>query len=134
MYADMTYGQNHKLCVGWREWLALPELGIPAIKAKIDTGARTSALHTFTLQTFRANGRLQVRFGIHPLQRRKDIKIICIADVIGRLDLPLVYRGDALFPIARFDRSSAIEDALEAFQRDPELHADLEPSDRLNSI
>jgi hypothetical protein len=80
----MTDGQNHKLYVGWREWLALPELGIPAIKAKIDTGARTSALHAFTLQPFRANGRLQVRFGIHPLQRRKDIKINCVADVIDQ--------------------------------------------------
>ncbi len=80
----MTDGQNHKLCVGWREWLALPELGIPAIKAKIDTGARTSALHTFMVQTFRADGRLQVRFGLHPLQRRKDIKIICVADVVDQ--------------------------------------------------
>ena len=81
---DMTYGQNDKLRVGWREWLALPGLGIPAIKAKVDTGARTSALHAFTLQAFRADGRLQVRFGIHPLQRRKDIKIMCIADVIDQ--------------------------------------------------
>ncbi len=73
-----------RLVVGWREWLALPELGIPAIKAKIDTGARTSALHTFELHTFEQDGRLRVRFGIHPLQKRTDIEMFCEADVVDR--------------------------------------------------
>jgi len=73
---------NDKLIVGWREWLVLPELGIPAIKAKIDTGARTSALHAFKLKTFKERGQLRVRFGIHPLQKRQDIEIFCEADVI----------------------------------------------------
>lgn len=73
---------DNKLIVGWREWLTLPELGIPAIKAKIDTGARTSALHAFELNTFRERGQLRVRFGIHPLQKRHDIEIFCEADVI----------------------------------------------------
>lgn len=72
---------DHKLIVGWREWLTLPELRIPAIKAKIDTGARTSALHAFELNTFRERGQLRVRFGIHPLQKRRDIEIFCEADV-----------------------------------------------------
>lgn len=52
--------------VGWREWLALPGLRIPAIKAKMDTGARTSALHTFRLERYDEDGRTQVRFWIHP--------------------------------------------------------------------
>ena len=73
-----------KARLGWREWLALPELGIPALKAKIDTGARTSALHAFELNTFEENDRLKVRFGIHPLQRNTDIEIFCIADVVDQ--------------------------------------------------
>jgi hypothetical protein len=68
--------------VGWREWLALPALRIPAIKAKMDTGARTSALHTFRLERYDEDGRAQVRFWIHPLQGRGDIVLPCIAEVI----------------------------------------------------
>lgn len=70
--------------IGWREWLALPQLGIPAIKAKIDTGARTSALHTFSLEEFTDAGRRMVRFGIHPLQKRQDIELFCEAPVVER--------------------------------------------------
>ncbi len=73
---------NDKLLIGWREWVSLPALGIPAIKAKIDTGARTSALHTFGLETFKANGQLKVRFRLHPLQKRSDIELFCVADVV----------------------------------------------------
>ena len=73
-----------KIIVGWREWLTLPDLGIQAVKAKIDTGARTSALHTFALEPFEDNGRFKVKFGVHPLQRRKDIEINCVADVVDR--------------------------------------------------
>ena len=70
--------------IGWREWLALPDLSIPAIKAKIDTGARTSALHTFGLEPFELDGTLKVKFGVHPLQRRKDIEVFCLADVVDQ--------------------------------------------------
>ncbi|MGD1969038.1 MAG: RimK/LysX family protein [Desulfobacterales bacterium] len=68
--------------IGWKEWIALPELGIPAIKAKIDTGARTSALHISSLEEFQTDGQRMVRFGIHPLQRRKDIEYVCEAPVL----------------------------------------------------
>ena len=76
--------EQKKIIIGWREWLALPDLGIQAIKAKVDTGARTSALHTFGLEPFEKGGILKVKFGIHPLQRRKDIEINCVADVVDR--------------------------------------------------
>lgn len=78
-------GKNSShILVGWREWLTLPELGIPAIKAKMDTGARTSALHAFALEPFHENRQLKIRFGIHPLQKRTDIEIYCVADVIDQ--------------------------------------------------
>ena len=76
--------EKDKIIIGWREWLALPDLGIRAIKAKVDTGARTSALHTFGLEPFEEGGILKVKFGVHPLQRRKDIEIHCVTDVVDR--------------------------------------------------
>ena len=72
---------NNQKKIGWREWLALPDLHIFAIKAKIDTGARTSALHAFDMTLFEEGGRQKVRFGIHPLQRKRKIKVFCEADI-----------------------------------------------------
>jgi hypothetical protein len=75
---------SDRLTIGWREWLALPTLQIPAIKAKVDTGARTSALHTFRTETFRRGGRDWVRFAVHPLQRRSDVVVWCTAPLLAR--------------------------------------------------
>lgn len=73
-----------RIKLGWREWLSLPELNIPAIKAKIDTGARTSALHTFGLKTFKSRGKLKVSFGVHPLQGKNLPEIFCTAEVVDK--------------------------------------------------
>ena len=76
--------EQKKIIIGWREWLALPDLDVRAIKAKIDTGARTSALHTQGLEPFEKDGILRVKFGVHPLPRRRDIRVDCVADVVDR--------------------------------------------------
>jgi hypothetical protein len=65
--------------IGWREWISFPELEIPPLKAKIDTGARTSALHAFKLVYFTEDNIHKVRFYIHPRQRKSTPVIKCIA-------------------------------------------------------
>ena len=73
---------KEKSLIGWREWVALPEIGIDRIKAKVDTGARTSALHAFEVDHYKARRQDRVRFFIHPFQKTKDIVVECDAAVI----------------------------------------------------
>ncbi|MGL5805419.1 MAG: ATP-dependent zinc protease family protein [Xenococcaceae cyanobacterium] len=66
------------LIVGWRELIDLPDLKIRGIKAKIDTGARSSALHAYHIEEFKSNGKTMVKFFVHPYQR--DTKQTAIAE------------------------------------------------------
>jgi hypothetical protein len=68
--------------IGWREWIEFPELGIRFIKAKVDTGARTSALHAFELERYLKGGVPMVRFALHPVQKQSAPRVDCTAQVI----------------------------------------------------
>ena len=68
--------------LGWREWVRLPELGIGRVKAKIDTGARSSCLHAFDIQEVDRDGELFVRFKVHPKQRRQSKLVVTEAKVL----------------------------------------------------
>ena len=72
------------ITLGWREWISLPELGLPLIKAKIDTGARTSCLHAFSVEEFTVDEKKWVRFGIHPHQDDTTTEAFCEAQVIDK--------------------------------------------------
>ena len=80
--AALTPGRAKKKIVGWREWVRLPDLNVPKIKAKLDTGARTSTLHAFRVTPFTKDGAAYVRFFVLPLQRRSKPEVKCVALVI----------------------------------------------------
>lgn len=73
--------KSPKATIGWREWAALPELGVRNIKAKVDTGARTSALHAFAVRPFKKNGKDWIHFHVHPLQRNDKLVKVCACPV-----------------------------------------------------
>src|SRR6056297_392628 len=72
---------------GWEEWISLPDLGVPALKAKVDTGARTSALHAFDIETFGPSAKPKVRFTVHPIPGRDDLVIPCSATILDRREV-----------------------------------------------
>jgi len=89
------------LVLGWREWVRLPGLRIPSIKAKLDTGARSSALHVVSYETFTRGKREQVRFAVDPNPKKPDyvvevelpvIEQRLVRSSLGEEDLRIVVR------------------------------------------
>ena len=68
--------------IGWREVITFPKLKITRVKAKIDTGARSSALHAFDLEDFSYDGRSMIRFKVQPLQRSNEVAISTEAELL----------------------------------------------------
>ncbi len=75
------------LTFGWEEWVSLPDLGLPAISAKVDTGARTSALHASDIEPFGPAAQPKVRFNVYPIPDRDDLAITCSAEVVDRREV-----------------------------------------------
>ena len=68
--------------IGWREWVGLPDFGVKSIKAKVDTGARSSSLHAFDIEDFKRDGADWVRFWVHPIQRKTNRVIMAESPVL----------------------------------------------------
>lgn len=75
---------EEKLWLGWREWISLPSIGVHAIKAKIDTGARTSSLHAEKIKVIRKGDKRFVRFTTFPIQKDRAFRLECEAPLVDR--------------------------------------------------
>jgi len=78
----MSRPSKNKKVIGWREWVSLPDLGVKKIKAKIDSGARTSSLHAFDLEFFSKKGKEYVRFEVHPFQKNDKKSVKAQAEIV----------------------------------------------------
>lgn len=75
---------SHYLQVGWREWASLPSLSIEKIKVKIDTGAKTSAIHAYNIKEVIEDGELYIRYKLHPIQKNNKMIVSCISKVVEK--------------------------------------------------
>lgn len=80
----MTGDMIEKIIIGSEEWCQISQLGIPAIKVRVDSGAKTSALHAFNIQPFKRGNTPWVAFGVHPLQNNRTVSLRCEAPIIDR--------------------------------------------------
>lgn len=78
----MSERTHSNTLAGWREWVQLPDVGVPWIKAKLDTGAQTSSIHAYDVEAFDRDGTAWVRFGIRPWQRSEEDE--------ARVELPVL--------------------------------------------
>lgn len=94
--------KTESILIGWREWASLPELNVPIIKVKIDTGARTSALHAYEIKVIEEGDKKFAEFIIHPIQANDEICIKSRAEIVdiryikssnGQKQLRLVVRS-----------------------------------------
>lgn len=81
---DSLFALMNRLVIGQHEWCQLPKLHLPAIKAKIDTGAKTSAIHAFDIKCFTKKRKEFVRFSVHPLQNDTVTTVRCQAPIIDQ--------------------------------------------------
>ncbi len=85
---DQKRGRKKKLMarpmIGWREWAAFPELGVDRVNAKIDTGAKTSAIHAFRPKVIDTSDGEVVEFYLHPRRRHKEPEIFCRLPLIDK--------------------------------------------------
>lgn len=97
------------LVVGWREWVALPDLGVPAIKVKVDTGARSSVLHAWDITEVERGGITNLRFAVRPMQHDDDTVVIAEA--------PLLEHRDVRSSNGETERRPVIETSVELLGR-----------------
>ena len=76
--------ENNKQIIGCEEWCAFPDLGIPAIKARVDSGAKTSSIHAFNVQKFRRQGETWVSFEVHPVQNNRRTVVRCERPIVDK--------------------------------------------------
>lgn len=74
--------QAERECVGWREWVSLPLLGVERVLAKVDTGARSSCLHAFNVREISGGESPTIAFDIHPLHADDSLVIRCTSDLL----------------------------------------------------
>jgi len=78
----MSGATHQTIRVGWREWVRMPSADVPWIKTKIDTGARSSAVHAFDLERFERDDEPWVRFSIHPWQATDEDAVVLERPVV----------------------------------------------------
>jgi hypothetical protein len=87
--------------LGWREWVALPALGVPVLKAKVDTGARSSALHAWDLEEFQRDGVRWVRFTVHPWQGDASAAFTAECELLGERSVRSSHGHQEVRPVIR---------------------------------